>query len=278
MRYGMLINIDKCNGCYNCFLSCRDEFESNDYPPYSVAQPKEGKSWMKMIEKERGSCPKVKVDYIPVPCLQCADAPCVKNAPPGAVYRRPDGIVIIDPEKAKGNRDILSYCPHRVIYWNEEKNLPQKCTFCAHLLDAGWKEPRCVEACPDDAIVFGDLDDPGSEISKLMSSLATEELNPAYGLKSNVKYVDLPKRFIAGEVVLTDKKGDCGSGVTVQLSDGATTTERRTDSYGDFEFDGLKSSHAYVLKVAHQGYKPVEKKVVTYVDVNVGEIELEPAR
>jgi len=275
-RYGMLINIDRCNGCYNCFLACRDEFEGNDYPPYSAAQPTEGKSWMKVTEKERGSTPKVKVDYIPVPCLHCADAPCVNNSADGAVYRRPDGIVIIDPDKAKGDKDILANCPHRVISWNEEKNLPQKCTFCAHLLDKGWKEPRCVEACPDEAIVFGNLDDPTSEISKLMASLKTEELNPDFGLKPNVRYVDLPKRFIAGEVVLGDKKGECAPGVKVELTDGATTMECRTDSFGDFEFDGLKASKTYTLRVTHQGYGTVEKSVVTYSDLNVGVIELDP--
>jgi Fe-S-cluster-containing dehydrogenase component len=275
-RYGMLINIDRCNGCYNCFLACRDEFEGNDYPPYSVAQPAEGKSWMKVTEKERGSTPKIKVDYVPVPCLQCGNAPCVDKSE-GAVYRRPDGIVIIDPEKAKGKKGILADCPHRVIQWNEEKNLPQKCTFCAHLLDQGWKEPRCVEACPIGALVFGDLDDPGSEISKLMASLKTEELNPDFGLKPNVRYFDLPKRFIAGEVVLGDKKDECAPDVTVRLSDGAETMECKTDSFGDFEFDGLKPSKTYTLSVAHPGYAPVETSVVTHSDLNIGAIELKPS-
>lgn len=275
-RYGILINIDRCNGCYNCFLACRDEFEGNDYFPYSAAQPAKGKSWMKVIEKERGSTPKVKVDYIAVPCLQCQDAPCVDRSSDRAVYRRPDGIVIIDPEKVKGNKEMLLNCPHRLITWNEEKNIPQKCTFCAHLLDAGWKEPRCVEACPDGALVFGDLDDPESEISQLIASSTTEELNPAFGLKPNVRYIDLPKRFIAGEVVLGDRKGECASGITVFLSSGATKLERRTDSFGDFEFDGLGASETYVLRVAHEGYAPVEKSVVAHSDVNVGVIELAP--
>jgi len=112
---------------------------------------------MKIIEKERGATPKVKVDYTPVPCMQCTDAPCVKKSSNGSVYRRHDGIVMIDPKKSIGDRDILLNCPHRLIYWNEEKNIPQKCTFCAHLLDNGWKEPRCVESCPSGALVFGDL-------------------------------------------------------------------------------------------------------------------------
>jgi len=274
-RYGMVINIDRCNGCYNCFLACRDEFEGNDYLPHSAAQPAEGKSWMKVTEKERGSTPKVKVDYIPVPCLHCQDAPCVNKASDKSVYRRADGIVIIDPEKAKGKKETLLNCPHRVIYWNEEKELPQKCTFCAHLLDAGWKEPRCVEACPNEALVFGDLDDPASEVSRLIASSKTEELNPAFALMPSVRYIDLPKRFIAGEVVLGDKLGECAAGVTVHLRNNGETIECRTDSFGDFEFDGLKASETYTIRVAHEGYETVEKAVVTYADVNVGVIELQ---
>ena len=274
-RYGMLINIDKCNGCYNCYMACRDEFEGNDYPSYSAAQPVEGRSWMKVIEKERGSTPKVKVDYIPIPCLQCIEAPCVKNCSTGAVYRRPDGIVMIDPEKAKGDKDILSSCPHRLIYWNEEKSIPQKCTFCAHLLDQGWKEPRCVEACPSGALLFGDLDDPGSEISKLMTSSETEELNQDFELNPNVKYVDLPKRFIAGEVVLGDKPDECAAGIKVCLNCGTQTLECETDSFGDFEFDGLKAGETYTIRIEHKGYRAVEEKVITYSDVNMGVIELE---
>jgi Fe-S-cluster-containing dehydrogenase component len=275
-RYRMLINIDKCNGCYSCFLACRDEYEGNDYLPFSAAQPTEGKSWMKIIEKERGITPKVKVDYIPVPCLQCSDAPCVNKSPNGAVYRRPDGIVIIDPEKAKGHREIVSSCPHRLIYWNEEKNIPQKCTFCAHLLDKGWKEPRCVEACPSGALVFGDFDDPNSEISKLAASSKTEELNPSFNLKPNVTYIDLPKRFIAGEIVLGDNQSECAPGIKVILTDGKESLECKTDSFGDFEFDGLETNKKYKIRVEHKRYETSEQKVVTYSDLNLGVIELIP--
>jgi Fe-S-cluster-containing dehydrogenase component len=277
-RYGMVIDIDKCNGCYSCLLACRDEFEGNDYLPYSISKAIEGKSWMRILEKERGSTPKVKVDYIPIPCLHCEDAPCVKSSSNGAVYRRPDGIVIIDPEKARGDRNILSSCPHRLIYWNEEKDTPQKCTFCAHLLDKGWKQPRCVEACPSGALVFGDLDDPESEISKLTASSKTEELNPEFGLKAGVTYIGLPRKFIAGEIVLGDKNDECAAGIKVCLSDGASETECETDGFGDFEFEGLEQGKEYTIRVHHTGYLAREIPVVTHTDVNMGVIELEPER
>lgn len=279
-KYGMVIDITRCNGCYNCFLSCRDEYCGNDYPGYSVAQPFSGHFWMRVIEKERGKYPKVKVAYTAIPCMQCEKPSCVGASLNNAVYQRPDGIVIIDPIKAAGQKEIVSACPYRVIYWNEEKKLPQKCTFCAHLLDKGWKEPRCVEACPTGALIFGDVNDPGSEISKVIASNKgkLEVLHPEYGLKPNVQYIGLPKRFIAGEVVLKDKKDECAVGVKVTLaSKGDGEKVIKTDNYGEFEFEGLEADKDYTVQVEHKGYTPKKIKVKTRVDTYLGEIILSKA-
>ena len=203
-KYGMVIDIKKCTGCYNCFLTCRDEFAGNDYPGYAVGQPMTGMNWIRLIEKERGQYPKVKVAYTPLICMQCDEAGCMKVAQGGAVYRRKDGIVMIDPEKAQGQKQIVNGCPYRVIEWNEEKQVPQKCIFCAHMLDKGEKVPRCVESCPTGALAFGDLDDPNSGVAQLIAGGGTEILHPEYGMKEKVKYLNLPKTFIAGTVVLGD--------------------------------------------------------------------------
>jgi len=272
-KYGMIIDISRCNGCYNCFLACRDEYCGNDYPPYSLAQPMTGHFWMRIIERERGQYPRVKVAYTPVLCMQCENAPCIKVALNGAVYRRPDGIVIIDPEKAVGQKQIVSACPYRVIYWNEEKNIPQKCTFCAHLLDKGWKEPRCVELCPAGAMIFGDLEDPNSEVSKLMASNKVEALHPEYGLKEKVRYIALPKRFIAGTVVFGDKD-ECAENVDVTLIGDGVKQTIKTNNYGDFEFEGLPAEKEFSVKLEHPGYAPKELTVQTKIDVYLGEIIL----
>lgn len=276
-RFGILIDIAKCNGCYNCFLACRDEYYGNDYPPYSAAQPLDGQFWMQVKEIERGVYPKPKVSYIPTPCMQCQDAPCIDAAKDGALYRRDDGIVIIDPEKAKGQEAVVNACPYRVIFWNKEKELPQKCTFCAHRLDKGEKLPRCVESCPTGALLFGDLDDPKSEIAKRIAEGETEVFHPEFNTRPNVTYVGIPKRFIAGEVVLEDQQGECAQGAIIRLEGGGKTVETQSDIFGDFEFEGLEKNITYRITVAHDGYASTEMEVVLKKDVNLGEIVLKPA-
>ena len=272
-RYGMIIDITKCTGCYNCFLTCRDEFAGNEYPGYSAAQPMTGMNWIRLIERERGQYPVVKVAYTPVTCMQCEDAPCIKVAQKKAVYRRPDGIIMIDPVKAKGQKQIISACPYRVIEWNEEKQIPQKCNFCAHLLDRGEKVPRCVESCPTDALIFGDLDDPESEVSRLLASGATEVLHPEYGLEEKVRYISLPKKFIAGTVIYGDVE-EVAVGLTVVLSNNGEDLSTKTNGFGDFEFEGLADNTDYNLKMEAPGYKSKSIKVKTMKDVSLGEIVL----
>lgn len=275
-RFSILIDVNKCNGCYNCFLACRDEYYGNDYPSYSAAQPLNGQFWMQMQEIERGEYPKPKIAYIPKPCMHCESAPCIDAAKDGAVYRRDDGIVIIDPEKAKGQEAIVNACPYRVIYWNAEKQLPQKCTMCAHRLDEGEKMPRCVESCPTEALVFGDLDDPNSEIAKLSTRLATESLRPEFATDCLVQYVGLPKHFVAGEVVYKGNEGECAPGVKVKLTGGGLNLETVTDIFGDFEFEGLGKNEKYQVVVSADGYVENTVSFATYKDVNLGEIVLEP--
>jgi Fe-S-cluster-containing dehydrogenase component len=107
--------------------------------PYAKPQPDTGQFWLKMNEIERGTKPKVKVSYIPVLCQHCDDAPCIAACPQSAISRRDDGLVIIDPKKCTGCRNCLNVeaCPYNgIIYFNENFNIAQKCTGCAHLADS----------------------------------------------------------------------------------------------------------------------------------------------
>jgi len=279
-RYAIAIDVEKCTGCHSCFLACKDEFAGNDFLPTSKAQAADGQQWLRIEEIEHGAGTKVKVDYLPVMCQHCEgeDAPCILPNNQGAVYRRDDGIVIIDPEKARGRRDIVDSCPYGVVSWNQESDLPQKCTLCAHLLDAGEKTVRCVECCPTGALVFGDLDDPHSEVSRLLAAALgrVESLRPELGTKPTTKYLGIPKPFIAGEVLLADRSGECvqGAKVTLEAKDSGKTIETTTDFLGDFEFKNLARDKEYVVKAEFPGYFPQEIVVRTSGSQNLGEVVL----
>ncbi len=275
--YGMVIDVSRCTGCYNCFLACRDEHVGNDHRPIAAPQPESGHKWITVLEHERGKFPRVRVDYVALPCQQCKDATCLSRAPNGALYRRDDGIILIDPDKAKGHPEIVSCCPFQAIYWNAAEGVAQKCTFCAHLLDQGWKEPRCVEACPTEALVFGDLDDPTSRISQLLKGRATEELHPQFNAKPAVRYLGLPKRFVSGEIAFADRMSEPAAGVCVSLHDGANSLDGVTDAYGDFAFEALEAGASYVLRICAPGYRPREIAVGAHHDMDLGAIVLEPA-
>ena len=276
-KWNLVIDIAKCHDCNNCFLSCKDEYVGNDFPPFSVAQPNHGHRWMNIMRKERGQYPKVDVAYLPIPCMHCDDAPCIKKSKDEAVYKRDDGIVIIDPEKAKGQKDILATCPYGAIWWNEEKAVPQKCTLCAHLLDEGWKEPRCVQACPTGALRIVHVED--AEMQRIIESENLEVLHPEYKTRPRVCYKNLYRYttcLIAGSVAIRDTD-ECAEGAAVSLIKGSkkTIAEAVTNNYGDFKFDGLdEDGGAYSLDIS---YKDRPKKTIELelkTSVNVGTILL----
>jgi len=139
---------------------------------------------------------------------------------------------------------------------------------------------RCAESCPTQALVFGDLDDPQSPISQMLAEKAgqVESYQPELGAKPAMKYVGLPKPFIAGEVVLADKRDTCPSGVKLTLRSKADkkALAASTDFLGDFEFKGLERNHDYTLRAEHEGYFPQELTVRTNTAQNVGEVVLQP--
>ncbi|MEM2588254.1 MAG: 4Fe-4S dicluster domain-containing protein [Candidatus Bathyarchaeia archaeon] len=280
-NWAMVVDITKCNGCYNCFIACKDEFWDNEYPPYSSAQPRHGHFWMQVFTRERGQFPHVRVAYMPVPCMHCDNAPCIDRAKNGAIYKRLDGIIIIDPAKSFGQKQLVEACPYGVIFWNEERRIPQKCTFCAHLLDKGWKEPRCVQACPTGALIFGDLDDPNSEVFKLVATGKAEPFKPELGTNPRVYYIGLyrfTKEFIAGSVAFKDTD-ECAENVKITLinkEDGETRTTF-TNAFGDFEFDGLNPGE-YSISFEYSNYQAKSIEVKLDKSTYIGYVFLERAK
>jgi Fe-S-cluster-containing dehydrogenase component len=274
----LVIDVAKCEDCNDCFLSCKDEFVGNDWLPYSVSQPLHGHRWMNIMRKERGQFPLIDVAYRPTPCMHCEDPDCAKEANNEAVYMRDDGIVIIDPEKAKGQKAIVDSCPYGVIYWNDELDVPQKCNFCAHLLDNGWKEPRCVQACPTGALKYLRVED--SEMQRIVESENLEVLHPEYELQPRVYYKNLyrfTRCFIGGSIAIeVDGLNECVEGAVVTLLKGSSKThETMSDAFGDFKFDDLRrDSGRYRLEFNYPGKEAKTLEVELSTSLNVGTIWL----
>lgn len=260
-----VIDVGKCSGCYNCQLACKDEHCGNDWSPYAAPQPNTGHFWCKVRENVRGTIPKVKIHYISRMCAHCEGAACMAACPSGAISRRDDGFVLIDPAACTGCGACVPACPYEAIYFNEKLHIAQKCTGCTHLLDNGAKQPRCAEACPTDAIQFG-------EMAELLGALeGAKPLVPG----GKIYYKNIPGRFIAGTVYdPVDEEVVIGARCTLTGSDGTRTEE--TDSYGDFWFRDLPEDTVYDLTIEAAGFKSKRfAALCSTPDVNLGDIPLE---
>lgn len=226
-RWGMVIDLGKCTGCQSCSIACKAE---NNVPYGSPEEHirRLAPFWHKVIAVINGTYPAVNINLIPMPCMHCDDAPCVTVCPAKATYRREDGIVIQNFRRCIGCKYCIVACPYGVRNFNykepveEEYHRPdlppersdrgvwpfphrvhgvvEKCTFCFHRIDQGLKEgkkigeevvPACAEACPARAIFFGDLDDSGSQVSRLLASRQWLRLREDMGTSPKVFY--LPK-------------------------------------------------------------------------------------
>lgn len=244
-KYAMLIDVDKCTQCYNCVLACKDEHYGSDFPTITEGCRELDQHWIDLGIQERGERDKVTVSCWPELCLHCEEPGCAEGA--GAAYRRGDGIVILDPVKAKGKKELVDLCPEGAISWNDEKGAAQKCTMCAHLLDAGEAEPRCVEACPTSCMKFGDLNDPESEVSKIAAS--NPELQEQTGI---VRYYGRPTRVVTGSVYLSGT--EVAEGVNVRLLDGSKViAESVTNGFGDFKFERVPEGRAVTVETGRAG-------------------------
>lgn len=275
-KWNLVIDVALCHDCNDCFLADKDEFVGNDFPPYSLAQPWSGHRWMNIERKERGQYPIVQVAYLPTPCMHCDEAPCVRDSPVGTVYKREDGLVIIDPEKAKGHPEIVDTCPYGVIYWNEEAKVAQKCTGCAHLIDQGWTETRCSQVCPTEAIKLILADD--AEMAKIAAEQGLEAYKPQLGAKPRVYYKNLykwEKVFVSGSAAYKDTD-ECAEGAKVTVkAGGQVVAEGQVNNYSEFVIDKLEPGEEYAVSVEAPGYKPYATTVKLDASLNLGEILLE---
>ena len=254
-----VVDVDRCNGCYNCQIACKDEHCGQAWPPYTDEQPEIGQFWCRVEDRVRGQVPWTRISYIP---HFDAQTEAIREYAPEALIERDDGIIAIDPVKSKGRKDLAEKFDG--VYWNEKLQIPQGCAGCAHLLDAGWEVPRCVDACATDALRFGEEEDLKEYIAE------AEQLDD----KSHVYYLNYPKRFVAA-TVFDPSNEEVIIGARIELMwEGNAVSELRTDEMGDFKFNQV-DPHAYKIRISADGY---QQKVIdadlTQIDRSLGDIEL----
>lgn len=254
-KWNLIIDVANCENCNNCALATKDEHIGNDFPGYAAPQPAHGHHWIRIDRKVRGAAPMTDVAYLPTTCNHCDNAPCVDAAGDGSVYKREDGIVIIDPVKATGRSDLVNACPYGAIWWNDELKLPQKWIFDAHLLDQGWREPRCTQACSTGCMRAVKVSD--ATMREMVRQDGLEVLKAGLGTRPRVYYKNLhrySKCFIGGSVVArVDGVLDCVAGALVSLlKDSKPVAQVQTDAFGDFKFDALEpNSGKYQVAIVH---------------------------
>jgi len=277
-KWNLIIDVATCENCHNCSLATKDEYIGNEFPGYSAPQPLHGHSWIKIKRKVRGAVPLVDVAYMPTMCNHCDNAPCISASGDGSIYKRSDGIVMIDPVKSKGRKDLVGACPYGAIWWNDEYSVPQKWSFDAHLLDQGWKEPRCSQACATGSMQAVKVDD--VQMQRMAKEQGLEVLKEELNTRPRVYYKNLHrymKCFIGGSVLVRiDGVIECASDVKVDLSqNGQVIATAQTDAFGDFKIDGLNpDSGQYHLSLSHPKYGVATRRATLGESTYLGEITL----
>ena len=275
-KWNMIIDVAECTNCQLCTLSAMDEYVGNEWPGVAAPMPRHGHHWIDIKQKERGQAPMIDIAYVPTMCNHCDDAPCLAKGG-DAVKKRDDGIVIIDPVKAKGRKDLVEAAPTatsggtRSCSFRRSGRSTRTCSTRAGSRRAASRPARPARCARSRSRT--------SEMARMARDESLEVMKPELGTKPRVYYRNLwrySKCFIGGSVA-TEVGGvvDCVEGASVRLiKDGQTIARATTDNYGDFKFDKLDdNSGRYTIEVSGLGRTKMLDATLG-VSVFLGEIRL----
>jgi Fe-S-cluster-containing dehydrogenase component/formate-dependent nitrite reductase membrane component NrfD len=197
VRYGFVIDQDRCIGCHACTVACKDEHKV----PMGVFR-----TWVKYIEK--GSFPETSRHFGVMRCNHCEQAPCVEICPTSALFRRDNGIIDFDNSRCIGCKSCMQACPYDALYIDPATNTAAKCNFCAHRVESRL-EPACVVVCPTQAIMTGDLDDPQSRVSRIVATQKVTARKPYKGTQPKLFYVGIEGDLLQPSMMRPDRTSMC---------------------------------------------------------------------
>lgn len=207
MQLTIITDLNKCVGCKSCQVSCKEHNTGGAFGPVPDQDPyaePDGMWWNRIVGMEGGEYPAADVLYLPKACMHCYDAPCVPVCPTGASFKREDnGVVLVDYDSCIGCQLCMWACPYGVREFDEHEGVVKKCTMCIDRIEDETlapedRQPACVQSCPTHARTFGDLDDPDSEVARLVAEQRGFQLLPELGANPAVHY--LPRRPVATAV------------------------------------------------------------------------------
>ena len=187
-NYGFAIDLRKCIGCHACTIACKAEHDI----PIGV-----NRCWVKTVEK--GAFPDTRRFFFPVLCNQCTDAPCVRICPTSALFKRRDGIVDLYGDSCIGCRACMEACPYDQLFIDPNTHTAEKCNFCANRVENRLL-PACVSVCPTECRIFGDLDDPASEVARIVQREAFMVRKPEKGTGPKIFYLGAEESAIRPEI------------------------------------------------------------------------------
>lgn len=235
MRYGFVIDQNRCIGCHACTVACKEEHQV----PVGVFR-----TWVKYVEK--GQYPHTSRHFGVMRCNHCDSAPCVTICPTKALYRRSDGIIDFDNQRCIGCKSCMQACPYDALYIDPNNNTAAKCNFCAHRVENSL-EPACVIVCPTQAILAGDLDEPSSNVSRAVATQKVSVRKPEKGTDPKLFYIGI--------------EGDILHPTRLERQDGYVFAEQRDHRPKESRFDPAVTREVY--DVAHPA--PWGWKIAAYL-------------